>query len=414
MMRYGRHTSLNKTCFPLACLILKAVILLAGAILLTGCKNKTAARDEWLESARLDDEESEDELYEKALKEDILIVYTVTTRITEVKESFEREYPGLLVEVRDLRSPNLVSAVEENYQKDGSDCDVVICSDNSGDFKTRLYDKGIVVQYMPSDIRKHMRSDGNDMIPFVNEAEMLFYNSAKYVSCPITNIWELTEEKYRNRIYMPNPLRSFSTYTLCTSVFQNGSADRLEKACEDYFGKEFDPEDALRENIAAGGSRKDSAWNVSACAALLWTKIAENTVFTNSSDEVVEALSNGNADFGFLVSSKMRFSDIGFTMQPVYRLDPFSGCRTSYSVTLARNSKNINTAKLFIRYLLGGEDGSGEGYKPFKTLGTWSARDDVGDGNPVALEDIDLIVPDQDFIVKQEWTEGFWTELLRK
>ncbi|MCR5769151.1 MAG: substrate-binding domain-containing protein [Lachnospiraceae bacterium] len=374
---------------------------------LAGCSGKTEVHDEWLESARLDADETPEELYTQALKEDVLIVYTVSTRLTEVKESFEREYPGLLVEIRDLRSPNLVSAVEENYQKGGSDCDVVICSDNSGDFKTRLADTGIVTGYVPKDIGKHFKTADNGqegILSFVYEAEMLFYNSAEYESCPIENIWELTDEKYRNRIYMPNPLRSFSTYTLCTSMFQTESERALENAYRDYYGREYttDPKQSNTEGTQ------------NSCAALFWSRIAANTVFTNSSDEVVEALSNGNADFGFLVSSKMRFSDIGFSMQPVYKLEPFSGCRTSYSVSLARNSKNINTAKLFIRYLLGGEDGKGEGRKPFDTLGTWSARDDAPDGNPVALEDIDLIIPDQDFIIKQDWTEEFWTRLLVK
>ena len=180
------------------------------------------------------------------MKEVVLIVYTVSTRLTEVKESFEREYPGLLVEIRDLRSPNLVSAVEENYQKGGSDCDVVICSDNSGDFKTRLADTGIVTGYVPKDIGKHFKTADNSreageqqgnnadgILSFVYEAEMLFYNSAEYESCPIENIWELTDEKYRNRIYMPNPLRSFSTYTLCTSMFQTESERALENAYRD-------------------------------------------------------------------------------------------------------------------------------------------------------------------------------------
>ena len=45
------------------------------------------------------------ELYDKALEEGTIIVYTVSTRTVDVKESFEKEYPGLTVEVRDLRSP---------------------------------------------------------------------------------------------------------------------------------------------------------------------------------------------------------------------------------------------------------------------------------------------------------------------
>ena len=39
-------------------------------------------------------------------------------------------------------------------------------------------------------------------------------------------------------------------------------------------------------------------------AEYFWKMAAKNIVFTNSSDEVVEALSNGEADFGFAVSSR--------------------------------------------------------------------------------------------------------------
>ena len=145
-----------------------------------------------------------------------------------------------------------------------------------------------------------------------------------------------------------------------------------------------------------------------------WKKAANNIVFTNSSDEVIEALSNGEADFGFAVSSKLRMRDLGYGISPAYKLEPFSGCRTSYTVMLARNSKNINSAKLFIRWLLGEADGAGEGYKPFHTPGTWSVRDDIDDATPISLEEADLIIPDQDkMIALKPRMEAFWSEIIK-
>ena len=79
--------------------------ILLSALLFTGCGGKEAAADPWLEAAALDAEESPEELYEKALTEDVLIVYTVSTRLVQTKESFEAAYPGLSVELRDVRSP---------------------------------------------------------------------------------------------------------------------------------------------------------------------------------------------------------------------------------------------------------------------------------------------------------------------
>ncbi|MCR5675790.1 MAG: extracellular solute-binding protein [Lachnospiraceae bacterium] len=343
-----------------------------------------------------DEEETPEALYRKALEEDVLIVYTVSTRVAPVKESFEKAYPGLSVEIRDLRSPNLIEEVEANDKNSVSSCDVVLCNDNSGDFKTRLVDTGIVVPYLPSDIAAHMKTGmTGEMVSFFNEAELLFYSSAKYEKCPIGNLWELTDPIYRGRVFMPNPLRSFSTWALCGASLDH--ADELREAYREYTG----------EDLA-----EDNGENA---AEIFWRRLSENLVFTNSSDEVVEALSSGNADFGFCVSSKLRFRDIGYEIEPVWKLAPFTGCRTTYAVMMARNARNVHAAKLFIRYMLGETDGSGEGYKPFCTVGTWSARDDVPDGSPVPLDEIDLITPDQDrLIAGKKRIETFWTGIMKE
>ena len=360
--------------------------------------DKENEKETWLAAAKLDFEETELELYDKALQEDILIVYTVTTRATKVKESFEKKYPGLSVEIRDLRSPDLVEAVKTHYEKKDGDCDVVICNDNSGSFQAELVDTGLVVSYLPASIREKMKEGyADDTITFLNEAEMLFYNSNKYETCPISNIWELTKEQYVGKIYIPNPLRSFSTYAFLCGL--NEYQEELFNAYVAYFGKE--PELMEQQTVYE----------------LFCEKLSRNVVFTNSSDEVCEMLSGegGQADFGIMVSSKMRMTEYGYQFKPVYRLEPFSGCKLSFSVMLATGSRNVNTAKLFVRFLLGDEDGQGEGYQPFITEGTWSARIDVNDGNAVSMEEADFLDPNQELLIeKNEYFEAFWLELLKQ
>jgi iron(III) transport system substrate-binding protein len=335
-----------------------------------------------------------EEMYGRALSEDVLTVYTVSTRVTGTKEVFEKQYPGLCVEIRDLRSPDLIDAIKTSYENGGSDFDVVICNDNSGDFKSTLVDTGIVVPYIPDDIKPKMKEGHvGESVSFLDEAELVFYNAGRYQEQPITNIWEMTDEKYKGRIYLPNPLRSFSTYTFVGATFEH--EDEIEKAYAEYFGKDYDNSDMK-------------------AAEMLWSMVAKNAVFTNSSDEVLEALNTDAADLGVMVSSKLRFRAVGYKVEPVYRLMPFCGCRTSFAVMIGAGSKNMNAAKLFVRCLLGDADGQGEGYKPFCTAGTWSARSDVPDGNDVPLSDADLITPDQDYLIKnRQYFDEFWTECLR-
>lgn len=360
------------------------MILVMGMLVQMGCSKTEANEEEWIKSANLSVNETAQELYNTALQEDTLIVYTVSTRVTKVKENFEKQYPGLSVEVRDLRSPDLVEAVWSNYNNGGHDCDVVICNDNSGSFYDRLVRTGAVVPYLSEDIKEHMREECvGDTVTFLNEAELLFYNTDIYDKCPISNIWELTDKKYQGKIYIPNPLRSFSTYALFGSILDQ--SDSLEESYISLYGCQ--PELSSGETVAE----------------LFLRELSQNAVYTNSSDEVYEALGTpgGKAEIGIMVSSKLRMQDYGYTFEPMYDVEPFCGCRTSYAVMLAYGSQNINTAKLFIRYLLGESDGTGEGYKPFITKGTWSAREDVSNVNDIQMDDVKLLIPDQQRLNEQ-------------
>ena len=293
----------------------------------TGCEkvdsdiNSSMVRD-WMRDNHFEEEETTDQLYEKALTEENLVVYSVTTRVTKVKECFEKKYPGLCVEVRDLRSPDLIEAVKNNYESESSDCDVVICNDNSGAFFESLVQPKIVVPYIPNDIAVHMKEGYvGETVTFLDEAEMIFYNSEKYDECPISNIWELTDEKYKGHIYIPSPLRSFSTYAFCGSSMQYN--EQFERAYEQYFHETLEVSD---DNTAA---------------MIFWKRLAENAVFTNSSDEVAEALGskNGDADLGIMVSSKQRLSEVGYSIEPVYHLVPFCGwlsCRLRAAAAASR------------------------------------------------------------------------------
>ena len=381
--------------------ILNGVItaFIVMAVTLGGCDKSDQMNaeidKEWLEYAKLDADMTVDELYEAALKEDVLIIYTVSTRVTKTKEFFEAAYPGLCVEVRDLRSPDLIDAVIANNEAGKSECDIVICNDCSGDFKSKLIDTGMVAPYISADIAEKMKpGHTGEYISFLDEAEMIYYNSAKYDEAPIKNIWELTDDTFKGKIYMPSPLRSFSTYAFVgTSTLYD---DKFISSYEEYFGKKYDLD-----------SSHTAAEN-------FWLKASENIVFTNSSDEVMEALNDGSADIGIMVSSKMRYIDVGYSFKPIYKLNPFTGCTTTCAVMIATGSKNVNSAKLFIRFLLGEADGTGDGYKPFCTQGTWSARVDVPDGNNVPQSEIDLITTDQQYLIEnKEKLRGFWADCLK-
>lgn len=337
---------------------------------------------EWLAQAELDDTYTAAELYEAALSEGTLVVYSVSGRVFQAKEDFEREYPGLTVEIKDIRSNDVVKMLRSNYEEGDYACDVVICSDCDGSFYQELIQKGIIYTYVPWDIAPHMKEGCADPeLDFLGEAMMLFYNTSVSDGIPIDNIWELTGEQYRGKIMMPNPLSSFSTYGFCAQTLHEDEA--LRRAYEAYAGEPL----AVPEGKTAG--------------MVFWEKLAANLVFVNSNDEVLEGVGNSSdVLFGIMISSKLRYRDLGYHFAPVTSLVPFCSVYTPNNIALAGGSENVNGAKLFIRYILGEADGTAKGAAAFSTEGSWSTRSDMPDGSSIPLSGIDMIRMDKAYLYK--------------
>lgn len=382
-----------------------AVLFLGIAVLLSGCKTKEEEPDrksemsQWLESAELSDTLTREELYSAALMEDTLVVYSVSSRAFEVKESFEKEYPGLTVDIKDIRGNDVVDMVRSDYESGENKCDIIICSDCDGSLYMNLIEPGLVYSYVPWDIAAHMKEGHSEgELNFLGEVLMLFYNGEAFGEQPIENIWELTEEQYNGKIIMASPLSSFSTYGFCATIL--GEEDAMQEAYEEYYDIPF---------TAADGKN---------AGELFWERVSPYIVYTNSSDEVMEGVGNSGSDgmlIGIMISSKMRYRELGYHMTPIYRLEPFAAVYTPNSVMIAGGSKNINSAKLFVRYLLGESEGTGEGLKPFSTEGTWSTRTDVADGNQIPLCEMNYVAMDKKFLYENKKSlDAFFERLLKE
>ena len=353
--------------------------------------------EQWLETAGLDAKETPEELYTAALQENTLVIYSVTTRIFDVKESFERAYPGLTVEVKDIRQNDIHKAVEKNFQNRQYDCDIVICTDSDTELSRRFIPNGILYKYTPYDIAgKLLPGHDGSQLEFLGEAVQLFYNDEVYDASPVSNWWELTEPKFRGKVLIPAVPRSSTTFTLLGAMLQKN--DEMAAAYQSLYGRKLE----IPEGSSAG--------------KIFWEMLMQNDAqLSNSSDEVVDAVGTpGQTDppVGVMVSSKVRMRDIGFAVQPVYDIVPCAGVYVPNGVMIAGGAKNVSTAKLFIRWLLGEADGHGEGYKPFLQNGTWSVRSDVVSQTPFSLEDAGFWRIDKEFIGEnRKDIEAFWLSL---
>ena len=377
-------------------------LLLSLAI--TGCaqKNTEPANPliEWLVAANLDAVETPEDLYAAALNEDMLIVYSSSTRVMDVAATFERQYPGLIVKVEHLREPELYETLANNFRTGSFSGDVIISADSRGIMLNEFMQNHIAVKYVPQEIADNILPGNNEaLLMLAGEASVVCYNEFYYSEPPVSNWWELTEEKWRGMVYMPSPTRSMTSLALFCMIIYN--SDMMAQAYEDFYGYPLElpqGENAGREFIR---------------------RLFENgAVIVNSSDEVAEivgAPGSRSSSIGIIISSKTRMRTIGYEFLNHYEMEPFAGLYTPISVMMVGGARNVNTAKLFIRWLLGEADGLGEGYQPYLQSGAWSVRQDVRDDTGIRSEDLNLISLDRVYLYENheaflEFWEGLFGE----
>ena len=380
----------------------KSIAFLLLLVVLAGCSQAAlepvSRLADWLEAADLYAEQTADELYAAALGEDMLIIYSTTTRMMDVAASFERQYPGLIVQVVHLREPELYDTLVHNYETGSFLGDLIISADGRGIMTGELLDSLIAVKYVPFDIAGSIMPGNNEaLLMFAGEASVICYNELYYSEPPVSNWWELTEEKWRGMVYFASPTRSMTTLAALCMIIDN--SDRMAQAYEDLHGRPLD----LPPGESAGRE-------------FVRRLIANDAVIVNSSDEVAEivgAPGSHSPYIGIVVSSKMRLRGIGYEFMFNYGMEPFVGVYTPISVMMAGGARNVNVAKLFIRWLLGEADGQGVGYQPYLQSGAWSVRSDVSDDTGIRSGDLNLLHLDRAFLYENyETFLAFWDEIL--
>lgn len=377
-------------------------VLCAVFLLLSSCgvDQTTPQQDDmerWLKTAKLAAEETPDELYAAALQEDTLVIYSISSRMMDVKKSFEEQYPGLTVVVQDIRAGDLVDKLRENYESRQYNCDIAVFTDSDTVISRDLAPNGLLYKYVPCDIADKLLPEYNiDRLEFLGEIIQMYYNDEVYDEPPVHNWWELTELRFRDKVYIATPLRSYTTFSALCTMVQN--SDEMARAYKELYGKELE--------IPPGSSAGE----------LFLQRLMDNGLRqVNSSDEVVSAVGMpGQTDppVGIMISSKVRDRDIGLALAPIFNAQPRAGTYVVTCAMLAGGAKNVSTAKLFIRWLLGEADGQGEGYKPYLQNGAWSTRNDVQSLSPMSLDEISLWRLDKDYLAEnQDKIRKFWLSL---
>lgn len=352
---------------------------------------------------------SADELYEKAKAEGgKIVIYCTTSKIAKVADKFAEEYPDLTVEVYDLDAGESITKVVTEVDTGNIIADVIQDSDSRGDIAFNYYGK-YLEGYFPTDICAQIDPALMEYgMPYYTSISFWYYNTDAFPEgSPVNNWWdiiELDENGVQKYALYCKEIGSESTYLGLFSHFVS-NPDDLAKAYEEKYGTPIEytyPNDLGFEENNAGFE-------------YLYRLSQLKMTFIGDGDEIVEAVANSTADapvLGLASAGKIgNRDDNGWPIAWVTELAPYvSGQNTSYTYVVP-GSDNPAGARLFIRYMMGGDDGSGDGYKQVMKEGAWSVRNDFNNKkNPFSLADSHTVPLDMEGIYEYYLdVADFWT-----
>ena len=309
-------------------------------------------------------------LYEKAKAEMAagaqLNFYSTTSFAEKAAANFMADYPELdgkvvYAEIDDVETSTILTNTIGSGVKDSAD---MALTQNGPDLKTYLLDEGLALTYFP-EMFKDVVSEADQepaVVTYVNSL-LIYHNGEGSVN--LTNVWELTEEKWKDRIFFKDPTNETVNINFLIMLTSEKWNARLEAAYESYYGKAWE------------AGEFDSA-------ALQWIDgfLANvNYTYTSASKMAAGIASGAPGNMGLFVFSKLRKVDEAdrgnlTVVQFENEVEGFSGFMYPIYATVCKDTECPYTCALFINYLLSEEGFAGpkswnssQGYySPNKTI----------------------------------------------
>ena len=402
--------------------VLAALLALAMLLSLTACGEKPAGNQpapggaqsqeptgnaqltEWEQASGIyETGETDEELYQRALEEGAQVtLYSISSRCHKVADAFMAKYPDIECIAFDISTNELLEKVTREHEAGAPTADVVHIKDQDGSLYKEYIANKVFYNYQPADIFSHIDPKYTaTQTPLYIELTQLYYNTEAYPGgSPVTNIWELTEEAWRGKIFMQNPLDNISWGSWITGFCVGDAPDQLAKAYKELYGEDL----VLSEGCENAGYE-------------FLKRLHDNEpILTSRDDDIAEAVGTpGQSDppIGIFSSVKLRKNaDNGWVSAPV-NLYPTTGIPAINTLYVVEGSPCPAAAKLLIRFMMGGVDGDTSGYAPFNTLGGWPVRDDIepAEGS-TPFEELNVSDFDPELIYENfNIVRDFWTVL---
>lgn len=336
-----------------------------------------------------------DAIIAAAKKEQPIVVLDTTGKIVDMAEAFTGKYGVKATGVK-MKSGEEAEVVIREGEAGAVKNDVILMPD----VQTAVSDlipRGYVQSWFPPDMADVVPEQFQHPAVVTQETNVWAYNTEVYGdTCPVDNIWQLTEDEWHGRISFEDPqLKSEFAYWF--NQMETYGDDLVAKAYEDEYGEPLKTDEPS--------------------ATAEWVKrLAQNApILTKTDDEAADSVgAPGQAKpfMGFVSTAKFRgIADAGLKLGTCAGLKPWVGRAYTKTALIANGTKSPNAAKLFIHYVY-----TAEGIAPQVEDGKRSTNTEIpmAPSEPSGLESVwdQILVFDSktakdDFQRVQDW-QDFW------
>lgn len=280
-------------------------------------------------------------LIEAAKSEPPLSVHDSTGKIKEQAEAFAKKY-GLEATGTKIKAGANINLVVSETKANNVRSDVVIISDVPA-ASAQLLQTGYTFSYLPESMESKIPSQYRNPLVVSNSPVVWSYNTALNETCPVDNIWALTDPEWQGNVAMPDPLNK-SLYTDFFNQMAMHHDQAIADAYESHYGKPLITElnNATEAFVAA--------------------LAANQPLLTNSDGDVANAVGAPDSTenfIGIMSSAKYRENENGMKLGICDTMKPMTGLLYPKLMMITEGTDSPNAAKLFVHYML-----TEEGYAP--------------------------------------------------
>lgn len=260
-------------------------------------------------------------------------VLAVTGKIVQTAEAFSEKY-GLDVTGRKVNEATQVDLLIREHQAGNVQSSVSLAAD-AAVIAAELLPQGIAESWTPGDIAPHLPGWARDPLVVVTDPQVWTYNSEAHDSCPVSNVWQLTEPAWQARVAVMDPLDK-PIIADWFSQLEHSHDDAMKAAYQAHFGQPYTGE-------------------TSATAA--WVRaFAGNRPLISDSSGIADAVGAPGQEapfFGMVSVAKFRDNtDKGYALAICEDMQPFSGWLYPGLGVIAAGTPSPATARLFLHYLM--------------------------------------------------------------